>query len=172
MDYAVLITNVEDAEAIEGTQGTASLAEALGLTEGSTQTEAGDWIYSATAEGLTGETAVLGLDVDDEPGVIYSGTPGAQCSVRVEGSIVGEGTIGGEAGDSGTLVVLRNNTVVGIAEEGFVDLGVAATYDMNVTECVVTNLQQGDVLRLAYLSDGSEIQDMEVAGGDFRIYGG
>ncbi len=172
MDYTVLIANTEACIMAEGIQGTDNLQESLVLTEGSTQAESGDWIYSATAEGRTGEVAVLGLDADDEPGLIYSGQAGASCSVRVEGAIMGEGTIAGDAGDSATIVILLNNTVVGAAEEGFVDLGVAATYDMNVTVAYVSNLQPLDVIRVVCLNDGEEAQDAEVAGGDLRIYGG
>jgi ATP-dependent protease HslVU (ClpYQ) peptidase subunit len=84
-----------------------------------------------------------------------------------------EGTIAGtNALDTATIVVMRNNTVVGIAEEGYISMGDETTVDMNVTEAYIDNLQPGDVVRVAVLSNGAEAFDAEVAGGDLRIYGG
>ncbi len=166
--YNAAIPNTEAVIMIEGTPGTANLAGEVALT--AADDEEGDWIYSATAEGRTGEVAVGGLDLDEQQGVIYSGRDGMSCYVAIEGSIMGEGTIAGDAGDSATLAILLNNTPIGFADEGYVDLGVAATYDMNVY-AHIPRLTKLDVIRVAVINDGTEAQDAELAGGDLRIYG-
>jgi hypothetical protein len=165
--YSIAVAEAAAAETAEGTQGTANLAEAIALTEGYNET--GDWIYSATAESLGGEVAVLGLDVDDEPGLIYSGPVGGAISVVVDGVAVLEGTIAPEATDSVVLAIMLNNTVVGYADEGYtseLDTETAVTFN---AATYIGNLQEGDVVRVALIGGGEEASDWDVTPGNVKI---
>ena len=94
--------------------------------------ETGDWTYSATAEGRTGEIAVNGIDVDDQPGMIYSGPAGGAFRVKVTNFDVVDGDIAVEAADTAVMAILLNNTVVAFADEGFVaELDISAEYNVD-----------------------------------------
>jgi hypothetical protein len=165
-EYQILTTEAAAAEVAEGVPGTANLAEALALTEG--YSEIGDWIYSATAEGRTGEVAVNGIDLDGEPGLIYSGPAGAAVGVTFEGIGISEGTIAPEATDGATLALFKNNDLVDYADEGFVLLTGETVHDMNLST-YVAGLQTGDVLRVGLVGSGSEVIDVDIAPGDVRV---
>jgi hypothetical protein len=165
--YLISVTEAAAAEVAEGVYGTANTGEALALTEG--YAEMGDWIYSANAEGRTGEVAVNGLDFDGEPGLIYSGPPGGAVGITVEEVDIAEGTIAPEATDSVTLAVMLNNTVVAFADEGFVsELDTETAAEMNCST-YVGGLQTGDVIRIALIGGGQETMDVDVTPGDVRL---
>lgn len=158
------ITMAEAAAAETAAEG----AEALAMTENTSTAESGDWIYSATAEGRTGEVAVNGIDLDGEPGLIYSGPEGGAVSVLVDGLDISEGTIAPEATDTVTVGVFLNNTLVATANEGFVALTGEATHEMNV-ETYVGGLTAGDVLRVGLIGGGEETVDTDVTPGNVKI---
>lgn len=160
-EYSVLPTEAAAAETAEGTLGSGNTGEALGLTEA--YSELGDWTYSATAEGRTGENAVNGIDLDEEPGLIYRGPAGA--GVRVAAVLgVSEGTIAPEAGDSVVAAIFLNNDVIAYADEGFVseiDTGTTTTFNVDT---YVGPLQEGDVVRLGLVGGGEETADWDIGG--------
>lgn len=159
-DYSITTTEAAAAETAEGALGTANTAEALALTEG--YSELGDWVYSATAEGRTGEVAVAGIDLDGEPGLIYNGPAGAHVRVAFKNLDISEGTIAPEAGDSVTAAVMLNNTVVAYADEGFVaEIDTEAAVEFNC-DTIVGPLQPLDVIRLALVGGGEETADWDV----------
>jgi hypothetical protein len=158
--------NGDFAEAVAA-ETTAEGAEALAITDSSSiaGNESGDWAYSATAEGRTGEVAVDGIDVDAEPGLIYTGPAGGAVRVAVKNLDVSEGTIAPEAGDSVVAAVLLNNTVVAYADEGFtaeLDTETAVEFNMDT---YVGGLQSGDVIRVALIGGAEETADWDVAEG-------
>lgn len=116
-----------------------------------------DWSYSETAEGLTGETAVSGIDLDESPGLIYAGRAGAGVTVSfkdldIQGSLFNTP----EATDEITVVILKNNTLVGYADEGLVSEFDTATVEFNGA-AYLDNMQAGDVIRIALKSqEGNE----------------
>lgn len=136
-------------------------AEALAL-EGATPAVSGDWAYSATAEGRTGETAVNSIDLDGEPGIIYSGPAGNAVRVQVKGLDVLEGTIAPEATDSVAAALFLNNTVVDYFDEGFVsEVDTATLVEMNI-DTIVPGLQSGDVIRVGLIGGGEETADWDI----------
>lgn len=160
--YSIIATEAAAAETAEGVLGTDNTAEALALTEAYVET--GDFVYSATAEGRTGEVAVAGVDLDGEPGLIYSGPSGVAYRVSIAGLDVSEGSIAPEATDSVTAALYQNNTVVAFADEGFVseiDTGTAVAFNFDT----YVSLTEGDVLRLGLLGGGEEVADWDVAVG-------
>jgi hypothetical protein len=165
-DYSIATTEAAAAETV------AEAGEALGLTEG--YSELGDWIYNAAAEGRTGEVAVtygtISIDVDAEPGLVYSGVEGGAVSVSVEEVDITEGTIAPEATDTVTLALLLNNTIVAYADEGFVALTGETVHEMNM-HTYIGGLQPGDVLRLAVIGNTEETVDVDIAPGDVRVHG-
>lgn len=162
-EYQISVTEAAAAEVAEGTVPT---AEALALTEG--YSEIGDWIYSATAEGRTGEVAVNSIDLDLEPGLIYSGPAGGAVGVTIEEVDISEGTIAPEATDTATLALFLNNDIIAYADEGFVALTGEVLHEMNLST-YVGNLQPGDVLRVGLVGSGSEVIDVDITPGDVRI---
>jgi hypothetical protein len=166
-EYQIAVAEAAAAEVAEGVYGTANTGEALALTEA--YSEIGNWVYSATAEGRTGETAVNGLDFDGEPGLIYTGPPGAAVGITVEEVDIAEGTIAPEATDTVTLAVMLNNTVVAFADEGFVtELDTETAAEMNMST-YVGGLQTGDVIRIALIGGGEETMDVDVTPGNVYI---
>lgn len=164
--YSVAVAEAAAAETAEGTVGTSNLAEALALTEGYDET--GDFIYSATAEGRTGEVAVDGNDVDGEPGLIYSGPTGTQVRLEIEDLDVAEGTIAPEAGDSVVAALLQNNTIIAYADEGYTaELDTETAVEFNIATTVT--LTEGDVVRVALLGGGEEASDWDVAPANLKI---
>lgn len=161
-------TEAAAAETAEGTKGTDNLGEALALegivpADGVLPLEGGTLEYNATAEGKTGELAVAGIDLDEEPGLVYGGPSGVfnHLQVRVTNLDVLEGTIAPEATDSVTAAVLVNNTVVGFADEGYVseiDTGILTEFNI---DCIAT-VTEGDVIRIALLGGGEEVSDWDV----------
>lgn len=165
--YSIAVAEAAAAEVAEGVFGTDNVAEALALTEGYDET--GDWVYSATAEGRTGEVAVNGIDLDGEPGLIYSGPAGGAVGVTIEEVDIAEGTIAPEATDSVTLALTLNNDIVAYADEGYVsELDTETAAEMNLST-YVGNLQPGDVLRVALIGGGEETMDVDVAPGNVKI---
>ena len=152
----------EDASAAVVAEG----GEALALTDSSSiaGAESGDWTYSATAEGATGEVAVDGVDVDAEPGMIYTGPAGNAVRVKVANLDVASGLIAPEAADTVTAAVLKNNDVVAFADEGFVAELDAVTAEFNI-DTYVGGLKSGDVIRVALIGGGEETLDLDVAEG-------
>lgn len=144
-------------------------AEALALTMDGPDT---DWTYSATAEGLTGEVAVNGKDMDGEPGLVYAGPVGGSVDVRFSNvDVIGDPSALPEATDKVTLGVFRNNDLVGHADEGYVAELDTGTAEFN-GECTVTNLQTGDVLRVGLImGSGSEdgLDFLVEEGGEFVL---
>lgn len=152
----------------------AEAAEALAL-EGSTPAVSGDWAYSATAEGRTGEVAVTGpgsvsIDVDGEPGIIYTGPAGGAVRVQMKGLDILEGTIAPEAADSYAVALLVNNTIVDFSDEGVTAVGTGETVVEHNVDTYVGNLQNLDVIRVAVVGLGEETVDLDVAvGGSLNI---
>jgi hypothetical protein len=160
-EYLITTTEAAAAETAEGVFGTANLAESLALTEG--YSELGDWTYSATAEGRTGEVAVSGIDLDGEPGLIYSGPAGGAVRVTCRDLDVAEGTIAPEAADSVVAALFLNNDIVAFADEGYTaELDTEAAVEFNF-DTYVGGLQVGDVLRLGLVGGGEEVSDWDVA---------
>jgi len=161
--YAIAPAEAAAAETAEGTFGTDNLAEALALTEGFQ--ELAFFVYSATAEGRTGEVANAdsAIDLDGEPGVIYSGPSGSAFNIGFTLLNVAEGTIAGEATDSVTAALMVNNEIVAFADEGYVneiDTETAAEFNLENGTYVV--LQESDVVRLALIGGGEEVTDWDV----------
>lgn len=164
LTYAIITAEAAAAEvAGEGAFGTNNLAESLGLTEG--YAEMGDFIYSATAEGRTGEVAdaASAIDVDDEPGLIYTGPSGRVFNLSFTNVDISEGTIAPEATDTATIAVLVNNKIVGLADEGYAALTGEATHEMNLEAGVMVPLTTLDVVRLVLIGDGTETNDVDIA---------
>lgn len=123
-----------------------------------------DWTYSATAEGRGGETpdttALPGysVDMDDAPGLIYSGPSGGQ--VEIEWANVDIKAVNTpsspEATDELTVALFLNNKFVGQSDEGFATEFDTATAEFNGTH-VLTGLIATDVIRFALITqEGSE----------------
>ncbi len=165
--YSIAVAEAAAAETAEGVAGTANLAEALALTEAYDET--GDFVYSATAEGRTGEVAVSGNDVDGEPGLIYSGPSGVHVRVAFDNLDVSEGTIAPEATDSVVAAILQNNTIVAYADEGYTsELDTETAVEFNC-DTIVGPLTEGDVVRVALIGGGEEVSDWDVAPADLVI---
>ena len=125
--------------------------------------ESGDWAYSATAEGRTGEVAVDGVDLDGEPGLIYTGPPGGAARVKITNFDVVDGDIAVEAADTAVMAIMQNNTVVAYADEGFTaELDVAAEFNVDT---YVGGLISGDVVRVALIGGGEETLDLTISEG-------
>lgn len=132
--------------ALEGT------AVALALVTESVNTQ---WTYSATAEGLTGEVAVAGIDMDGQPGLIYSGPVGGQVRVSFTNiDVAGSKALLPGAADAFALAVFKNNSLVGVADEGFAVEFDTATAEYNGST-IVGNMQTGDVLRFAVMTEAA-----------------
>lgn len=127
--------------------GTTSEAiELMGFDSGNA-----DWTYSSTAEGRTGEEAINGFDMDDDPGLIYTGPNGASVNIRVTDLDLSAGLTTPAAGDTYTVAVFKNNELVAHADEGmFAELD-TLTVEYNL-EGTVTNLVQNDVIRVAVVA--------------------
>lgn len=161
--YGIATSEAAAAETAEGTFGTDNLAEALALTEAFS--ELGQFIYSATAEGRTGEVANAdsAIDLDGEPGLIYSGPSGAAFNIGFNNVDVLEGTIAGEATDSVVVALMVNNEIVAFADEGYtaeIDTGTAVEFNLENGTYVV--LQESDVVRLALIGGGEEVTDWDI----------
>jgi hypothetical protein len=161
--YAIAPAEAAAAETAEGTFGTNNLAESLALTEGFT--ELADFTYSATAEGRTGEVADANsaIDVDAEPGLIFTGPSGSSFQMGFRNIDVSEGTIAPEATDSVTAALLVNNEIVAFADEGYVseiDTGIATEF--NLENGTYVTLQESDVVRLCLVGGGEEVADWDV----------
>ena len=136
---------------------------ALSLTlEGATPVVNGDWAYSATAEGRTGEVAVNSIDLDGAPGVIYSGQAGGAIRIKVAGLDILEGTSEPEATDSVAVAVFVNNDIVDFFDEGFVlehDNETLAEFNIDT---YIGNLQPLDVIRIALVGGTEETVDYDI----------
>ena len=164
--YAIVTTEAAAAEtAGEVVLGTGNPAEALAVTEG--WAEMGDFIYSATAEGRTGEVAdgATAIDVDDEPGLIYTGPSGVAFTLKFKDIDVAEGTIAPEAADSCVIAAVVNNTILAFSDEGY-SAPEEAAVEHNLESGTYAVLTEGDVVRLAVIGDGAELDDwdLDVAG--------
>ncbi len=121
--------------------------------------ESGDWLYSATAEGRTGEVAVNGIDLDDEPGFMYTGPVGNAVRVKVKGLDIVEAGIA-DAADSQTMAIMLNNTVIAYADEGFVaELDILAEFN---ADTYVGGLQNLDVIRVAIIGGTEETDELDL----------
>ena len=130
--------------------------------EGATPVINGDWAYSATAEGRTGEVAVNSIDLDDDPGIIYSGPGGGAIRIKVAGLDVLEGTIAPEATDTVVPAVFVNNDLIDFFDEGFtdeIDTGTLVEFNLDT---YIGNLQPLDVIRIALVGGGEETADWDV----------
>ena len=161
--YAITPAEAAAAETAEGTFGTTNLAESLALTEAFT--ELGLFTYSATAEGRTGEEPdeSSAIDLDGEPGLIYTGPSGVAFNIGFGLLNVAEGTIAPEATDSVTAALMVNNEIVAFSDEGYVneiDTEVAAEFNLENGTYVV--LMESDVVRLALIGGGQEVTDWDV----------
>ena len=139
-------------DALEGT------AEALAFN---VEGPSSDWTYSATAEGLTGEVAVNGIDMDLEPGLIYAGPIGASAAFQIELDLKA-GQVAPEAADDVTLGVFRNNDLIAHAPEGFVSELDTETAEFTL-QGTVDNLQTGDVLRVGVIAHAGNEDAVEYA---------
>lgn len=170
--YLIDFTEDAEAEVVEGTGQSLALEEATGLTE------AGDFIYSATAEGRTGEVAgAQGYDFDDAPGLIYSGPNGALVRVGFNDlDIVETNDEAPEATDTWTTALFVNNDVVVLCDEGwFAEIDTETAIETNIENGAAVTLQEGDVVRAVLLNaEGAEDdQTVDVAeGGRLYIVGG
>lgn len=171
-NYLIDFTEDAEAEVLEGT------AEALALEEAAGLTEAGDFVYSATAEGLGGEVAgPEGIDLDEEPGLIYSGPTGAKIRVQFNNlDIVETDDEAPEATDSWTAGVFVNNKLVALCDEGFVaELDTQTAAELNLENGVGVQLTELDVIRIGLISavGNEDDQTVDVAeGGTLVIAGG
>jgi len=147
----------------------AEVAESLAL-EGVTPAVNGDWTYSGTAEGRTGEVAVNGIDLDGEPGLIYSGPPGNAVRVKFTNLDIDHGLIAPEAGDTAAVALFVNNDIIAFADEGFVaELDAEPAIEFNL-DTYVPGLQTSDVIRIGIVGGGEETLDLDVAvGGTINI---
>lgn len=140
-------------------------ALALELSTDIADMETGDWTYSATAEGRTGEVAVGLVDLDGEPGLIYSGPPGNAVRVKFTNVDIDHGLIAPEATDTATVAVMLNNEVIAYADEGFVaELDAEPAIEFNC-DTYVGGLQTNDVIRIAVIGGTEETLDLDVAAG-------
>ena len=156
-----------DFVAAAAAETTAEGAEALALTDSASiaGNESGDWAYSATAEGRTGEVADGNIDVDAEPGLVYNGPAGGAVRVKVSNLDVSEGTIAPGATDSVVAAVLVNNSVVAFADEGFTaELDTETAVEFNI-DTYVGGLQPGDAVRVALVGGTESTCDWAVAEG-------
>lgn len=170
-------TEAAAAETAEGVAGTANLAEALALeaivpVDGVLPLEGGTLEYNATAEGRTGEVAVGGNDLDEEPGLVWGGPAGvfAHLQVRVTNLDILEGTIAPEDTDTVTAAVFVNNDIVAFADEGYVgEIDVATAVEFNID--TIVSVTEGDVIRIALVGGGEEAADWDVdnAAGEWSI---
>jgi hypothetical protein len=149
-------------------------AEALALTL-TDATNPHDWTYSATAEDNTTDIHSPGEDtppeeMDDQPGLIYSGPSGVSVRVSVANLDVSEGTIAPEAGDSVEAVVYLNSTPMIKSDEGVVaehDLETATEFNI---DGVIPNVQESDVIRVGVRGAGEETVTWDIAeGGEFTV---
>ena len=154
----------ETAAPLEGT------AVALALNPDSINTQ---WTYSATAEGLTGEVAVNGIDMDGQPGLIYSGPVGGQVRVSFTNiDVAGSKALLPGAADAFTIAVFKNNSLVGKSDEGFAAEFDTATVEYNGST-IVGNMQTGDVLRFGLITEAAseDGQVLTVVGGGEIVLG-
>ena len=122
--------------------------------------DAGDWVYSATAEGRTGETPVVtngvSIDLDGDPGVIYSGNDGNAVRVKLKGMDIVAGIIAPAAGDDAIFALFKNNDVVAFVDEGSIanissaEADALAETTLNL-DTYVGGLIAGDVLRIGVI---------------------
>ena len=139
--------------------------------EGATPAVSGDWAYSATAEGRTGEVAVNGIDMDDAPGVIYSGPSGVAVRVQVTGFDIDLAIIAPAAINTLALGLYLNNTLVDYCDEGFVtELDDEVVDEFNL-DTYVGAIQEGDVIRMGYVqgTENAELDFTAVVGGSLNI---
>lgn len=132
----------------------------------------GDWTYSATAEGRTGEVAVItngvSNDFDDAAGFIYSGNNGGAARVKISNlDLTANAITGPTEGETYAVALMKNNDVVAFTDEGYQDGADLAATEQNL-DTYVGGLISGDVLRVAILSKegNADIEaDIDVAEG-------
>ena len=162
--YSIIVTEDAAQETAEGTFGTDDLASSLDLTEAYVET--GNFVYSATAEGRTGEVANAesAIDLDATPGLIYNGPSGVGYAITIAGLDVSEGTIAPEATDRVTAALMVNNEILAFADEGYVaELDTETAVAFNIATYAA--LTEGDVVRVALIGGGEEVSDWDVAVG-------
>lgn len=172
--YAIIATEaVAAVTAGEVALGTGNPAESLALTEA--WSEVAEFVYSATAEGRGGEVAdtATAIDLDDEPGLIYSGPTGRTYRVAFYDIDISEGTLAPEATDTATIGLMLNNKVIALSEEGYTALTGEVIHEHNIaSDFTYVTLTTADVIRLAVIGDGAETNDVDVAvGGTVAIMG-
>ena len=122
------------------------------LTHGATH-----WNYeSSGVENLGGEDLTFEYDTDGLPGFTYVGPENATVEVSFDFQLAAAAILGPEAADSVTVAVMRDNEILGICNEGWMDEFDAGA--KNVTGDVrVPGLMSGHALRLVMLSaEGNE----------------
>lgn len=116
-----------------------------------------DWAYSATAEnpGSTGE-------MDQQPGLIYSGPSGISAHVQVRAMSIIEGAGGAPVeGDTFGFAVYKNGVPIFGSDEGLIqdlDAEVAVVFNL---EGVVPNIQESDVIRFGLFGTGENTFDLD-----------
>jgi len=137
----------------------------------------GDFTYSATAEGRTGEVAVItngvSNDFDGAAGFIYRGEDGGAVRVAIQNlDLTANAITGPTEGENYVVALLQNNDVVAYADEGWLDGADLSATEINL-DTYVGGLKENDVLRVAILSEegnADEEADIDVAeGGNILI---
>ena len=160
--YYIALAEATSAEVDEGT------AEALAMTEA--YNELADWIYDATAEYRTAyqesgyTVGGIAIDIEDQPGLLYSGPTGASVRVAIEGLVTDEGAIiAAEEGDYYTVAIMQNGIVVCVSDEGFVDAADAEPVTWTGLDTYVT-LTEGDCIQVAiWAAEGNTDGSWDVA---------
>ncbi len=138
--------------------------------EGITPPVNADWEYSAIAENRLGEIAVDNVDLDEAPGVIYSGKTGN--AVRVKAQLIFDtaAIIAPSATDVVTIGLYQNNVLHTTCAEGtFTELDNEVADIANIDTMVT--LVEGDVLHIAVkgLDESAETDLDMVIGGHLVI---
>lgn len=121
-----------------------------------------DWQFTESAENPAGEVAVNGIDFDATDGIVYTGdAPTAvEVSVLIDTAAgAGIGAIAPVAADTAALALYKNNELQGYAGEGYA-AELDAAHEWTLKTYVAVN--EGDVLRLAFVNGQAEAFDLEV----------
>lgn len=144
--------NFTDATAAE-LAGEEAEGQALTVTD---STNPVDWTYGATAEnpGSTGE-------MDQQPGLVYSGPSGITVHVKATQNIIEGGITAPAEGDTFGFAAYVNGTAIIQSEEGVVkDLDVETAVVFNL-EGSIPNIQESDVLRFGLFGTGDNTFDLD-----------
>lgn len=121
-----------------------------------------DWQFTENAENPAGEVPVNSIDFDATDGIVYTGDAPTAVNVTVlvdTAAGAGIGAIAPTSTDTAVLALYKNNDLVGYADEGFAaELDAAAEWNLST----YVNVNEGDVLRLAFVNGQAEAFDLEV----------